>query len=301
MVRRLLPALAVILLLAGCGGAPTLPAASGVEVSGAFGSVPVVTFEAPLAVQQPSVTRVIRGDGRTLVPRETVLLSLTAYDGEDGTLIPERSANVRTLLLTEEDVGEDLYPVLDGAKEGTRLLMLQPVEEGSATSMLVVVVDILHTRAVGEPVQPPDGLPTVTLDERGVPTAMVGEGMEEPTQLRVVPLIVGTGRQVTSGQRVTLQYTAWNWDDGSVYDSTWEKDAIPATVTIDETFEGLRDGLLDQKVGSQVLLLIPAALAHGSDANVMVVDILAAEDIVPPSAPATAPAPSTTAAATSTP
>lgn len=276
-MRTILTALAAVLLLAGCGSAN--PQVDGIEVTGAFGSVPVVTFGAPLPVQEATVERLIAGDGRTLAPGETVLLSLTAYNGADGTLIPERRANIRTVLLSAEEVGEDLYPVLDGAREGSRLLMLQPVEEGRDTEMLVVVVDILHTRAVGEAVEPPEGIPTVTLDDSGKPSAMVPEGMGEPTELGIIPLIEGSGRQVTSGQRVTMQYTAWNWDDGSVYDSTWEKGGVPATVNLDETFAGLRDGIIDLKVGSQVLLLIPAQLTNGADAHVMVVDILAADDI----------------------
>ena len=65
------------------------------------------------------------------------------------------------------------------------------------------------------------------------------------------------------------------WESGEPYDSTWAAGKVPRTLKLDETIPGLRDGLLDQTVGSQVLLVIPPAQARGTDTLVLVVDILA--------------------------
>lgn len=276
---RALGALLTALLLAGCqGGREQQESESrAITVTGAFGSVPVVTFDAPLELRESGIETLIEGEGRTLESGDPALLAITAYDGDDGTILADRGAGEpRNLLLTPEDVGEELAGVLDGTREGSRLLMTQPVDDGGPDLMLVVVIDVLHTRATGEAVAPPEDVPVITLDEAGAPAVTMPEGIDEPAELRVVPLIDGEGPQVLPGQQVIVQYTAWNWDDGSVYDSTWANGAVPATITVNDTFPGLRDGIADQTVGSQVMLLIPPALARGTDSLLMVVDILAA-------------------------
>jgi peptidylprolyl isomerase len=246
-----------------------------VSVSGTFGSIPVVTFRPPLPLTKSSVETLIEGDGRQLADGEPVVLTLTAYDGEDGELVENRQVGeVRTLMLTKEDVGEDLYPVLVGAREGSRLLVRQPVNEKGADRMLVLVIDVRYTRARGEPVTPPEGLPTVQVAEDGTPSITVPEA-DPPGQLVVQPLIRGDGGQVRPGQDVTVQYTGVAWESGEPYDSTWATGKVPRTLKLDETIPGLRDGLLDQTVGSQVLLVIPPAQARGTDTLVLVVDILA--------------------------
>ncbi|MPV35711.1 FKBP-type peptidyl-prolyl cis-trans isomerase [Georgenia subflava] len=247
-----------------------------ITVSGSFGSVPVVTFDPPLPLQESEVETLIEGDGRRLASGEPVLLTLTPYDGDDGELVEDREIGVaRTLMLTPEDVGEDLYPVLSGSTEGSRLLVRQPVVENGEERMLVLVIDVRYTRARGEPVEPPEGLPTVTLADDGAPSITVPD-TDPPDELVIAPLIRGEGAQVRPGQDVTVQYTGVEWDSGEPYDSTWETGKVPQTVNIDETIDGLRTGLVDQQIGSQVLLVIPPGLAHGTDTLVLVVDILAA-------------------------
>ncbi|MGM0384421.1 MAG: FKBP-type peptidyl-prolyl cis-trans isomerase [Actinomycetota bacterium] len=278
MLRSFVAVLAV-LLLTGCRAGPDQQDGEEgpVTVTGEFGSVPVVTFEAPLDLGESAIEVLIEGDGRELRPGGPVLLALTAYGGNDGTILAERGAGApRNLLLTRDDVGDSLYDVLTGAAEGSRLLTVQPVDEDGAEMMLVVVLDVLRTRAHGEAVEPPNGVPVAGEDDAGVPTVTVPEGLLEPTELGIVPLIRGEGPQVMPGQEAIVQYTAWYWDDGTIYDSTWEDGAVPASVAIDGTFPGLRDGVIDQRVGSRVMLLIPPARAIGTDSLVMIVDILAA-------------------------
>ncbi|GAA4422346.1 FKBP-type peptidyl-prolyl cis-trans isomerase [Georgenia halophila] len=277
-VRAAVAALLVVVVLVACTDEADPEEKHEVEVSGDFGSVPVVTFEPPLPLADASVETLVEGDGRKLAADEPVLLSLTAYDGDSGELVEDREVGVaRTFMLTPEDVGEDLFDVLTGSREGSRLLLRQPVDEGGEEHMLVLVVDVRYTQARGQEVDPaslPDGLPTVTLDEDGAPSIEVPDS-PPPDELVVEPLIRGGGPQVRPGQEVILQYTGVEWQSGEIYDSTWEGGKVPQTVLLDETFKGLRDGLVDQTVGSQVLLVIPPGLAHGTETLVLVVDILA--------------------------
>lgn len=270
-----LVAAAVLVLVAACTpGGPEEEPVDPVEVSGTFGSLPVVTFTPPLPLEEESVDVVIEGDGRELVEGEPVLMTLTAYDGADGELIEDRPVGeTQTRMLTAEDAGPELVGLLAGHTEGSRLLVRQPVAEDGERRMLVVVIDLRYTRARGTEVAVPEGLPAVTLDADGSPSiALSGE---QPSGLVVQPLIRGEGAQVRPGQHVTVQYTGVSWESGEQYDSTWAAGKVPKTLEIDTTLPGLRTGLVDQTVGSQILLVIPPDLAHGTETLVLVVDILA--------------------------
>lgn len=275
-LRAVVAALVLVLALAGCTQRQDEDGADQVRVSGSFGSVPTVRFDAPLPLAESSIETLIEGDGRALAADEPVLFALTAYDGADGEPLTERGAGTpRALMLTAEDVGEDLFPVLEGTPEGTRLLLRQPVSEDGTDRMLVLVIDVLHTRARGEEIPLPDGSPAVAVGDDGTPTVQL-PGAEPPDALTVHTRVRGEGAQVRPGQDVTLQYTGVVWETGEPYDSTWVPGKVPQTVALEETFPGLRDGLVDQTVGSQVVLVVPPALAVGTGTLVMVVDILAA-------------------------
>ncbi|MHB1063146.1 MAG: FKBP-type peptidyl-prolyl cis-trans isomerase [Georgenia sp.] len=277
--RRLVGAVAAtvaLLLMTACAPDGSGDGTDGVAVSGTFGSVPVVTFAPPLPLQEERVDVIIEGDGRKLVEGEPVLMTLTAYDGQDGELIEDRPVGeAQTRMLTEEDAGPELVNLLSGHREGSRLLVRQPVAADGENRMLVLVIDLRYTRARGEEVAVPAGLPTVTLGEDGSPTITLGEGAP-PSSPVVQPLVHGTGAQVRPGQDVTVQYTGVSWESGEPYDSTWAAGKVPKTLAIDTTLPGLRAGLVDQTVGSQILLVIPPDLAHGTETLVLVVDILAA-------------------------
>jgi peptidylprolyl isomerase len=139
-------------------------------------------------------------------------------------------------------------------------------------------------RAEGEPVEPQEGLPTVELGEDGAPTITVPDD-DPPSELIVQPLIEGTGPEVESGDSITVHYTGVLWDDGTVFDSSWQSGA-PATFEIGtgSVIAGWDEGLVGQPVGSQVLLVVPPDKGYpegspdgsisADDTLVFVVDIL---------------------------
>ena len=65
--------------------------------------------------------------------------------------------------------------------------------EGATDYPTVTVVDVLPTRADGEPKPPRADLPAVTLDASGAPT-ITPTGTEPPTTLVAQPLIRGSRR-----------------------------------------------------------------------------------------------------------
>ena len=288
--RRILLALVLLVLVAGCALEDGEDGGAGeVTVSGPFGSVPTIDADTPLPMQDARTELLVEGDGRVLAGEEPVLFALTAFDGEDGEVVAERGVGeARTLMLTPADVGEDLYPVLVGTPEGSRLLVRQPVTEDGADRMLLLVIDVLHTRAHGTEQDVPDHLPQVSTGPEGEPLITLPEG-PPPEELVVTRVIRGEGPRVRPGQLATVQYTGVEWETGEQYDSTWAAGKVPQTVRVDETFPGLRAGLVGQPVGSRVLLVIPPDRAVGTETLVLVVDILATsggeEDLSVPPAP----------------
>src|SRR5690625_6638643 len=74
---------------------------------------------------------------------------------------------------------------------------------------------------------------------------------------------------------VTVRYLAVSWSDGEVVDSTWSAGHGPTTIAFTGLIEGWQNGLVDARVGSQVMLVVPPDQAFGEDTLVYVIDVLA--------------------------
>ena len=287
--RRQAPALAALgalvcaLVLGACqepeDATPT-PLNTELTVVGSSGAPPTLEYTPPLDVPEPRSEVVWPGAEAELVDGGPLLLNLYAQDVRDGTVLQNTYTDApRWSTLTDESIGRDLRDLLRGQRVGARLLR---VEEDDGVPV-ALVVDVLPTRATGEPVAPVEGLPTVALADDGAPTVTVPPDAAPPAGLVVQPLVRGDGVQVELGQVVTVRYTGVRWSDGEVFDSTWTEGTAPLSVMIGigEVIEGWEQGLLEQAVGSQVLLVVPPDLAYGGTANplagetlVYVVDIL---------------------------
>jgi peptidylprolyl isomerase len=97
------------------------------------------------------------------------------------------------------------------------------------------------------------------------------------------------------------QFTSLRWSDGGVQATTWGPGLLPETIDMTTAIPGLRLGLLDQSVGSQVLLVVPPTDGDGVDTLVIVVDILAVVHDAPTDASTIGPTDSPTPEASTTP
>lgn len=273
-------ALVLVLSLAACTEAP-VPAA--IEVEGAVGTTPTMVYQPPFDVPDARDSVVVEGQGERLRPDEPVLLHYRLESAATGELIDQTFGGLpKAYLLTPEDLSLELYDALVGTRVGSRIMLLTPADEAGASVATVLVADVLPTRAQGEPVQPREGLPQVTVADDGMPVVHIPEG-EPSTELEVQTLVRGTGAQITADSTVVVQYTMVRWDTGDVVDSTWEASG-PRAFSLAETINGWRDGLAEQTVGSRVLLVTPPVWAFGDQEGhdlsgktiVYVVDILAA-------------------------
>ena len=279
MRRLLLAALAAILLLTACTAVAEPPPE--VMVSGVAGSPPTMTYLTPLTVSE-TVHRVIwEGAGDELVDGRPVLLDFWLENAKDATVVKESySSSPTARTLTVEDLGQDLYDSLHGQRVGARLLQISPAPgDGAADYPTVTVVDVLPTRASGEPVPAAEGMPVVTLGADGAPSITASEAAP-PTDLRTQPILRGTGTQVAEGDIVTVQYTGFAWSTGVAFDSTWTSGS-PVSFALSTV--PAWSALIEQPVGSQVMLVVPSTYAITATQSeelagqtiVFVVDILA--------------------------
>jgi len=273
-------AAAAMLLLAACS--PQEPAPPEVVVTGEAGSAPTVTYPTPLQVSEPVSEVVWPGTGPDLVDGRPVLLDFWLEDASDASLVKESYTSSPTpRLLTEEDLGKDLYAALSGQRVGARVLQISPASDASASSYpTVTVLDVLPVRASGEPVAPREGMPAVTLADDGAPS-LTATGTEPPADLVVQPLVRGTGDQVAAGDVITVQYTGFVWATGEPFDSTWTNGS-PQTFSLSDV-PSWSEALVEQNVGSQVMVVVPPTYALGATQSeelqgqtiVFVIDLLA--------------------------
>src|SRR5690606_35791579 len=138
----------------------------------------------------------------------------------------------------------------------------------------------------GEDQKPVDGMPAVTLGKSGEPKVTIPDA-DAPTELKVSVLKEGDGPVVADGDTTLLQYYGVTWADGESFDSSWQS-GQPLSIPGNTYVPGFVQALSGQKVGSQVLVVIPPELGYG-DADqgaippnstlVFVIDILATQHV----------------------
>jgi peptidylprolyl isomerase len=283
------------------GGSATADLAE-VMVDGRLDGPPTVKVPIPISVTKTEKSVLATGTGPKAALGQRVTIDYVGYNGTDGKQF-DSSYGVRptSFVLNSANNLEGLVDGLVGVPAGSRLLLAIPPGEGyglkgspaagvGPTDTIVLVVDLravkeVLARATGTPVKPRPGLPTVTLNAKGVPKISVPRG-PAPTTLAVQPLIVGKGPKVTRDQQITVQYTGVLWPGGKQFDTSWNR-PTPASfqIGVGTVIAGWDRGLVGQTIGSQVLLVIPPddgygaegkpdAGIKGTDTLVFVVDIL---------------------------
>jgi peptidylprolyl isomerase len=246
------------------------------------GQQPKVAFPKPLAVTATQRAVLKPGKGAVVRRGQRLTVDYLGINATDGNVFDSSYARGRRKSFLLTDSGS----LIQGLVEG-----LQGVKVGP-TDTLIFVVDVFDAgevlkRAKGTPVKPKPGLPTVALKSTGEPKITLPKG-DPPASLAVQTLIRGKGAKVDAGESITVHYKAVIWPGGREYHSTWDK-GEPETFEIGtgRVLTGLDSGLLDQTVGSQVLIVIPPDQGYGAvgkpdagikgtDTLVFVVDILEA-------------------------
>ena len=280
----LVAALSALALLAGCSTPTPEPPVlnTTVEVMGDFGATPALQYQTPLDVETPSFEVIWEGDGPIAEPEHTILLNMYGQNGTSRAQLVDTYFELpRILTVSSKDMSPIMLKAISGQRAGSRIL-IQDITDGTP---IVLVVDMLSGQAAGEPIKPQAKLPKVTLGTGGKPTINIPPNLRKtpPPGLVVQPLIRGNGKPIASGDSIIVQYTALTWSNGKVIDSTWSKGRPPFSTIVGDSrpIQAWDEALIEQPVGSQVLVIAPPPLAYqgssdpwADDTIVFAVDIL---------------------------
>lgn len=321
-VRKTSAALATLALavvaLTGCSTAPAFDGAACerasssseiddlARITGDVGTRPDVTLFTPVGAPESAFSDVIVGDGRALTSAsQSAVFEFSLFSGKTGKPIAGTAYEEGSERLSSVGYWNGTVPVfaeaLACATEGSRVLSVVAPEDFGAQNLngfglepdepvvaVFDVVKVLPSKAEGA-LQYNDaaGMPTVVRAADGRPGIIVPDSAA-PTDLKIQTLIKGDGAKVAADDTILVNYTGVLWDERTVFDSSWDRDA--ATFSLTGVIPGFTEGLTGQTVGSQVLIVAPPEFAYGeqgagsvpSNATlVFVVDILA---IDPPAA-----------------
>jgi peptidylprolyl isomerase len=130
---------------------------------------------------------------------------------------------------------------------------------------------------------PSGQLPTVKGEFGENPTISVPDGAP-PEELIVKTLTQGDGPEVGADEFVVVDYVGVRWDDGALFDSSFERGTPVMYGLADGPLPGWNTALAGVNVGSRLLLVLPADQAFGDttpgepiqpgDTLVFVVDVL---------------------------
>ena len=243
------------------------------------GGYPSLEFYPPLFVTGPVARLYEDGDGEQVKEGDTVTFDYAMFAGDNGELSYSTfdRGTPETITVQSTGMSQTLAEVMIGSHVGAKIIFATVDSSGAKASdflyaqFMTMVVRSTRSpleRATGQVVKPPAWLPTVTLADNGRPSITLPIPAAAPRELISQLLIRGEGPVLEPEQMAIVKFTAWVWD-GTEFDSTWDDNASMSwPMTQDLTMPGLQEGLIGQRVGSQVLLIIPPDLAFGDVAMV---------------------------------
>lgn len=301
MRRSLAVAAAIIpltLLLSACGGnndqATSSSSASSSEAvsansqlldsvkvtAGEAGKAATVDFAKPLSIPKPAMKVVTQGSGDVVTAGQQITLRSVALSAQDGSALGDNYKDPKGFvqLLDDEFKGSAPMPysIFVGAKVGSQIAYGIPAQAASQTAQAApaaVVVYLVEAAQAPPALATPDEvkqldsagkLPAVTFDDKGLPSVQI-PAVDPPVNLVAKVLKEGTGDVLTSKDSANVEYTGWSWSDSKQFDSNYGKGS-PFKVNLSTgVIKGWLQGLVNQKVGSTVMLVIPATLAYGDN------------------------------------
>lgn len=294
-----------VLGLTACGDDGEQKNTGSVEVSGAFGKEPTVTYDGELNRTKTETTVLVEGTGPEVEAGDKAFVDYyigSSFSGEDSLNTWAKDAGTQFVTFNEEGMPLKAFrDAVIGHKVGSRVQVVATPKDAfngqgsSANSIgngdtVVFVIDI-----VSVPLEAPEGTakkapataPKV-VEKDGVPTGFDFRRSAAPTdKVQVFTLVQGTGPRVEKGQTIVADYLGQVYGSRKVFDTSYAKD--PASFPLKNpggVIKGWVQGLPGVKVGSRVVLVIPSELGYGKkgsppkikggDDLVFVIDLLGA-------------------------
>lgn len=270
-------------LIDGC--APSGQTVESLVVSDNTSEAPEVDYQAPVSVATTERLVVVEGGGEVVKDLDQVVISFALYNGGSGEILGATGYEGQDPTPFIVDVSA---PMLEGVaytllctKVGSRVVGVIPAHqaygpEGAPQFGLepgAPIIFVADVQGIDPPPDPPlerltgvlkdapEGFPEVTYAMSGQPTVTV-DTSEVPRDFQMFRVIDGAGKEVNPGATVVVHYHGVNLNTGKEFDASWNR-GEPATFPTSGVIPGFRDGLVGQKVGSRVLIIIPPALGYG--------------------------------------
>jgi FKBP-type peptidyl-prolyl cis-trans isomerase len=236
-------------------------------VTGAFGSKPVVAIPRGRPGRTPRITVLSVGSGRRTVPGDVVLadVDIRRWSGNKPYLSTYDGNQPTTVVFDGRKVSETWRASLIDRPAGSRVMLVSPAAEAlgpnlpltgvSPADTLVLVFDILGG-------YPPDArLVGRTLP--AIPSDLTPDAAPRT-------LIDGSGRDITAGSKVVIQYVAATWPSRSVVDSSYRRGGPSAfTLKPGAVPAAWLKALVGQRVGTRIAVGTP-----GDSPMLYVIDVL---------------------------
>ncbi|HXH34632.1 MAG TPA: FKBP-type peptidyl-prolyl cis-trans isomerase [Plantibacter sp.] len=296
-----------------CADTSAGAASKAISVSGDFGSIPDVVFaKDTLSADATERTIVSTGDGEQVKPGDTTFVEMSIYNAVTGSIVAQTAygaSPATAIVVNDQKYLKGLVRAVECTTVGSRVAAFVTASDGfgsagssdgtvQADQPLVVVADVLSTvhsdaKADGVPQEPVAGMPTVELDATGRPTVTVPKDTA-PADLQVAVLQQGDGAVVEADAEVIINYQGVNWRTGEVFDESWGNG--PTNFQLSAVVKGFSSAIAGQRIGSQVIAIIPPDLGYGpsggnskagieaDDTIVFVIDILDASSTTAPAA-----------------
>ncbi|MCY1416854.1 FK506-binding protein [compost metagenome] len=83
------------------------------------------------------------------------------------------------------------------------------------------------------------------------------------SELQIIDIQLGDGKEVVKGALITTQYTGW-LEDGTKFDSSYDRGKpFQCVIGTGRVIKGWDQGLMGMKVGGKRKLVVPSHLAYG--------------------------------------
>lgn len=244
------------------------PDLSAVKV--AEGTPPKVTVPAPWAITKTQTKVFKPGTGEKVTEASRVGVKYIGVNGRTGKVFDSSYTKGQPVNFKLSGVVPGFSKGLAGQRVGSRVLVgitgedgypegspEAGIEKGDTLVFYIDIVSASHNEAKGTPVTPAAGLPTVTIKD-GKPEIGIPPGSAAPKDLKVQPLIKGTGGKITEASNIQVKFRSWVYADGKKFVDGWDK---AQESPVKKLIPGWQKGLIGQTVGSRVLLVVPPALA----------------------------------------
>lgn len=269
---------------------------------------PSVSFPTPLSTKTLQTKVIKAGTGSRFGGNQQISFDYAAYNAATGKELQGTSWNGTDAVSqvvakpAKDATGADFCSALAGAREGSVVATIMSAKAshggkanaaagiGANDSIIFVfkINKVVLPRAIGDAKPAQDGFPQVVTDANGVPGLVMQnwDASAAPKDFKAETLIQGHGAVIKADDFVTVHYSGYLWSSAkSQFDSSWSKNT-PATFQLKQgaLIPGFIKALVGQRVGSQVVAVLPPADGYGASGAgsipgnatlIFVIDILA--------------------------